>query len=243
MRLTTEEILHNSFVVTIDNERISIFNTWFSEQNLLLPHKFIGYEMDDRYLTYQFQTLIKLKQKENFAILNNELNIFHALANNASHWSIVQLAMFNEMPFVTIFEDDAKPVENLKERLDNLCYDIPDETDVLRLGYTTHFKRITKQEVIDSAIPHSDNLIVKNFSGSHAYIVFSKYYERFIAENKHSPRCDFDKINPTSDKNVFALKESLFNQVNLINRSVISSWKREDGSIIRKNNKTQKPLL
>ena len=232
MKLTTEEILNNSFVVTIDSERVSLFNSWFKEQNLTIPKTFIGYELTEDFIIKQFQTIARLKTYNNRKTLKHELKIFSYLSNNASQWSIVQLAKFNKFPFVTIFEDDAKPVSNLKEKLDLLCSDIPDETDVLRLGYCLQFPRPTIPSMINSALPHSDNLIVKNLSGAQAYIVFSRYYDRFIIENKKQPRTDFIKINPTPDKNVFALKESLFNQVNLKDRPVISSWKLPDGEII-----------
>ena len=222
MRLTTEEILHNSFVVTIDGERVAVFRKWFEDQGLIVPGTFEGYEILTPFFRQQF-TCFKTAPKQDFRIMS-------AICNNVSHWSIVQLAKFTNMPFVTIFEDDAKPVDNLKEKLDLFCSDIPDETDVLRLGYSKQFKRSTSRKFVEAAVPHSDNLIVRNLSGSHAYMVFRKHYDTFIAENKVQPRCDYFKINPSLTKTVFALKESLFNQVNLPDRPVISSWKLEDGT-------------
>lgn len=223
MRLTTEEILHNSFVVTIDGERVALFNSWFASQGLAVPKAFTGYELPEMFLKQQFQCFRRFPAAQDFKRMA-------AICNNASHWAIVQHAKFMDLPFVTIFEDDAKPVDGLQEKLDLLCSDIPEETDVLRLGYTSMFKRHTARPLIDNAIPHSDNLIVSNLSGSHAYIVFRKYYDRFIIDNKLQPRCDLIKINPSKNKIVFALKESLFNQVNLPDRPVISSWKFEDGT-------------
>lgn len=231
MTLNTEEILNNSFVVTIDGERVAVFYKWFEEQGLRLPEKFIGYELTRDYLLKQFQFLRQLQKFNAPKVVERNVRLFRAISNNVSHWSIVQLAKHANLPFVTIFEDDAKPVGNLRKRMDELCSDIPDETDVLRLGYTKHIKRLTDYRRVNLSVPHSDNLIIENLSGSHAYIVFQRYYDRFITENKIQPRCDFIKINPTLDKTVFALKESLFNQVNLPDRPVISSWKLQDGSI------------
>lgn len=235
MRLTTEQILQNSFAVTIDGERFAQLEQAFQKENLIVPHKFVGYSALDTFLINQFQSLKRLEIKNNTSFLKQELKIFYAIFNNVSHWTIVQMAKFADMPFVTIFEDDAVPVENLKEKLDDLCSDIPDETDVLRLGYCPQFERALGQAIIDNAIPHSNNLIVKNLSGSHAYIVFKRYYDRFIEDNKKQPRCSFKKINPTLDKNVFALKESLFNQVNLKEHKVMTSWKLPNGEIIVNN--------
>ena len=59
MRLTTDEILKNSFVVTIDDERVQAFNQRFLDQGLLLPKKFIGFEIDEDFLTMHFQTFKK----------------------------------------------------------------------------------------------------------------------------------------------------------------------------------------
>lgn len=232
MKLSTEEILNNSFVVTIDSERVSRFNSFFEEQGLTIPRTFIGYELTEDFVIKQFQCVARLKRQDKQLLLKQELKNFSYISNNASQWSIVQLAKFANLPFVTIFEDDAKPAENLKEKLDFLCSDIPDETDVLRLGYCPQFPRPTFPYMTKSALPHSDNLIVKNLSGAQAYIVFARYYDRFIIENKKQPRTDFNKINPSPDKNVFALKESLFSQSNLLNRPVLSSWKLDDGKII-----------
>ncbi len=233
MHLTTDEILKNSLVVTIDDERLQAFNQRFLDQGLPVPKKFIGYEIEEKFLLQHFQILRHLKNQGHLKILKQELKMIKYLCNNASQWSVVQLAKNTDMPFVTIFEDDAMPVQNLRERMDELCSDLPDEIDVLRLGYCPQFKRTPpRKPIIDSAIPHSDNLIVKNLSGAQAYIIFRRFYDRFIAENKNQPRTDYNKINPALGKNVFALKEPLFSQVNLIDRPVVSSWKLESGKII-----------
>ena len=231
MRLSTDEILKNSLVVTIDDERVQAFNQRFLDQGLPLPKKFIGYEIEEDFLLRHFQMLRKLKREGQDKILHQQFKLIKYLCNNASQWSVVQFAKNTNMPFVTIFEDDADPVDNVREKLDLLCSDIPDETDVLRLGYCTQFPRPTTKGMTISALPHSDNLIVKNLSGAQAYIVFARYYDRFITTNKHQPRTDFNKINPSRDKNVFALKESLFNQVNLPDRPVLTSWKFKDGHV------------
>ena len=232
MYLTTSQIMQNSLVVSIDNERFLAFQEAFQKEKLQVPKKFVGYEIMNKSFISQFQSFRYMLLDKRRGVVKQDMKIKNAICNNVSHWSIVQIAKFTDMPFVTIFEDDAMPVEGCATRLDSLCSDIPDEIDVLRLGYCSQFKRPLGQGVIDSAIPHSDNLIVKNLSGSHAYIVFKRYYDHFIEDNKFQPRCDFRKINPSRDKNVFALKESLFNQINLKDRPVITSWKLPDGEVI-----------
>lgn len=227
MKIPPDDILRNSFVVSIDNERFLAFQNAF-ESCQIIPKKFKGYEITDEYLLAHVMSLMVIKNKHKKWMLENDLKLSKSFANNASHFAIVQFAKMLDWPFVTIFEDDAVPVENIREKLDYYCSDIPDETDILRLGYCEPCFRPTRKSDVENAIPHSDKFIVKNISGSHAYIVFKRHYDRFLETNKDNPRCDFDKINPSPDKNVFALKESLFNQINLKHRPVIHSYKRAD---------------
>lgn len=228
MILNANDIFKNAFVVSIDNVRLLEFQKNFKNKNIPLPKIFTGYEIEDSYLLAYTNAFDTLKKEKKDGLLNLDLRLFHSFFNNASHFAIVQFAKILDLPFVTIFEDDAVPVDDCIEKLNLYCSDIPDKIDVLRIGYCSQFYRPTRECDIKIAIPHSDNLIVKNLSGSHAYIVFKRYYDDFIKTNKVNPRCDFSKINPSIYKNVFALKESLFNQINLKNRPVIHSYKLDD---------------
>ena len=233
MKLTFEQIMNNSFVVTIDNERFAAFEKGLSTANIpdeLFPRKYTGYEITDEYLLSHFRFLKEQAESVYHGLVELNISLVHALCNNASHVGIVQLAKFTNMPFVTIFEDDATPVENCVDKINKQCENIPDDTDVLRLGYIyTHTPRA--HNYIGNAKVIDDNLIQGWFAGSHAYIVFSKYYDRFIEKNKLCPRCDYGKINPSEDKVVYDLKESVFRQCNIEGRPVIHSWKFANGQI------------
>ena len=230
MTLSFKQILSNSFVVSINEKRYAAFEKEFSAASFpILPKKFIGYEITDKYLLDSFQILADLKNLPKHGILEKNLRMIYSICNNASHFAIVQHAKLLDLPFVTIFEDDAVPIPQCIEKLNVYCSDIPDNTDVLRLGYSTFPEQ--KQLDIEKCDldNHSENLIVKNFCGSHAYIVFKKYYMRFLKDNKYQPRCDCQKINPTPDKTVYALKEPLFIQQNILDASVIHSYKLKNG--------------
>ena len=225
--------MNNSFVVTIDNERYSAFESWLTEAGVdksLFPKKFRGYEIEEEYLIKNFKVLEEQSHSLLHGLLDINLSLCHALCNNASHFSIVQIAKFTNMPFVTIFEDDARPVSGFIDKVNSWCADIPDDIDVLRLGYSGSSDP-RKENYIGNATRVTDCLIQKRFSGSQAYIVFNKYYDRFIEDNPKCPRCDFDKINPSDDKVVLCLKESVFKQCNIPGRPVIHSYKFADGTI------------
>ena len=232
MKLSFEEIMKGSFVVTIDNERFNVFQKVFSENNIplkLFPKRLIGYEISDNYLIDSFKIISDLQFSEIRGLLEKNLNLIHAICNNASHFAIVQYAMLFNLPFVTIFEDDAVPVKDCIEKLNDYCSNVPDDTDILRLGYLQTDEIYERNYVPPKII--NEHFIVQRFPGSHAYIVFKKFFKRFLEINKYEPRCDYSKINPTSDKVVYALKESLFKQRNILNRPVIHSWKLDNGKI------------
>lgn len=236
MTLAFEEIMKNSFVVTIDSKRYNAFKNSFLSANFpeeLLPKKFIGYELVDGFLTSEFKAVFDLQYTKVRGYFEQERKKFWRLCNNASHFAIVQHAMLLDLPFVTIFEDDAVPVENCIEKLNAYCSNVPDDTDVLRLGYYFPIKKLFngRCKVYKWPEPEENGFIVSCFHGSHAYIVFKKYYQRFLESNKYQPRCDKDRINPSQDKVVYALREPLFEQINILDAPVIHAYRLKDGML------------
>ena len=233
MILAFEEIIKNSFVVTIDNKRFNAFkdaflSAGFSEK--LLPKKFIGYEISNEYLINTFKPIFDLQFSKVRGYLEQEFEKFHCIFNSASHCAIVQHAMLLDLPFVTIFEDDAVPVKDCVEKLNSYCSNVPNDTDVLRLGYLPPRKEMFNKNY-KWPEPEANGFIVSRFPGSHAYIVFKKYYQRFLENNKIQPRCDKDRINPSQDKVVYALREPLFEQINILDAPVIHAYRLKDGKI------------
>lgn len=53
-----------------------------------------------------------------------------------SHFEVVKMAKALDLPFITIYEDDAYPMIGAKEKMDKWLQDteIPDDTDILMFG-------------------------------------------------------------------------------------------------------------
>ena len=123
MIISFEEIMQRSFVVTIDDERFNAFNQGLSSIGIsqnLFPRRFIGYEITDKFLIDNFKIISDLQFSPIRGRLEKNINRIHAICNNASHFAIVQHAMLLDWPFVTIFEDDATPVKDCIEKINEL---------------------------------------------------------------------------------------------------------------------------
>ena len=210
MILAFEEIIKNSFVVTIDNKRFNAFkdaflSAGFSEK--LLPKKFIGYEISNEYLINTFKPIFDLQFSKVRGYLEQEFEKFHCIFNSASHCAIVQHAMLLDLPFVTIFEDDAVPMNGILKKLPQYLSNIPDDCDILKLGFTRpmDYKEQTKSI--------SNSFYVRKTLGAHSYIVFQKYYDCLLRTNYSDPTPDESKLNNTSAK-IYNSTEPLFIQIN-----------------------------
>lgn len=229
MNLGVTEILQNSFVVTIDEKRFGAFECAFRKSGFgSVPQKFIGFEVSDRYLLDTFKPIAELRNSPLRGKLEHNLQKMHSICNSASHFAIVQHAMLLNLPFVAIFEDDAVPVPGCIGKLAEFCSNVPDCTDILRLGYLKPASwHDSKRHVRSNVI--LNHFVVENYLGSHAYIVFRKHYRKFLETTKDQPKCDYARINPSPDKVVYALKESLFEQINIMDAPVIHSYKLGNG--------------
>lgn len=108
--LTTKKLLKHSFVISIDDKRLELFNKLFKAHNLLpLPQKVEG-----------------VHDKKNKPQMNCYL----------SHRSILLKAKELDLPFVCIFEDDAYPCNNIVRELDECLKNIPDDCDVIVIGHS-----------------------------------------------------------------------------------------------------------
>lgn len=148
--------------------------------------------------------------KENIKKIFGEKSIsdFRCVLVTAEHYFLVRMAKEMNLPFITIFEDDASPHKQLLTKIDYYIENIPDDLDCLRFGYSRVIDRFIKEKpiVIDK------RYIQRNVYGSHAYIIFSKYYDAFL-ENS-DPLCIIDdiRLNPYSKHKIYLTKEPLFIQ-------------------------------
>lgn len=95
-----------------------------------------------------------------------------------SHFEICQNAMYNNLPFVCIFEDDILISKDIISKLTRYLNEIPDDALILRLGYAA-YRGIESGRPNASDIDSVFNDYYKHhdYSGSHAYIIFKSFYE------------------------------------------------------------------
>lgn len=190
MKISIEELLKNSFVISINNERYKQFVKYFTEYKLNTP-------------------LPRLIQGAVFRNISGVDNC------SISHYTIVKLAMSLNLPFVCIFEDDAYPCINVKNKLEMYLEHIPDDTECILLG-NIGIMHDNDKEKTDYYIP------VKREVGSHAYILFKSQYQTYVDVCEKLMFRTFKNLTYngnyiadhilTEHMNVIAPKENLFVQ-------------------------------
>ena len=109
MKLTVDDILSHSFVITIDKERHSLFKRIFKAHGLYKPYP---------------------RKLQGVTIWYNSPQYNCSL----SHKAAIEKAKKLDWPYVCIFEDDAYPVTGIKEELEKYLSEIPDDCAVLTFG-------------------------------------------------------------------------------------------------------------
>lgn len=210
MNLTEEQIFEHAFVVSVEDKRLEEFRKQFALAGFKkIPEHWHG--------AFVRESLFKAYEKNPYNPLH--YTYAKALCNGFSHYFLVVMAKYLDWPFVTIFEDDAVPVEDIHEKIKTYCTDIPDDVDIFKLGYLR-----ARQS---SKIEYEDNKYISiNQMGSHAYIVFKKNYDTFIAQTAICPRADFLRFNPNRKVKSYSPKISLFKQVNIPGTEIIHTFKK-----------------
>lgn len=193
MKIELQDLLEKSFVITIHDDRFNIFCNNFLKCGLTtLPKKYTGFTMPNK--IYKDIGLNKTSNTANCSF---------------SHISIIKLAESLNWPFVCIFEDDAYPCVDIISKLQLLLTDIPNEVDMIKLGYLS---------IRNNLLYLSSN---KRFYlnaitwGSHAYIVFKKYYQAYYKLFNIMPTADELLMNSYKySYNIFSSVNSLFSQYN-----------------------------
>lgn len=199
MKITTAELMDNAFVITINDTRLDSFMERWDKYGLDRPYVFRGFTM-------RSGPGIKGDYRE------LDSHVGSNVANcSFSHLSVIKMAEALDFPFVFVLEDDALPCRNIKDKLDSILDKIPDNTDVLKLGYATRHP----------PLPMLDNGFSYGYSiGSHAYIAFKKYYRKYeYIFNRHNAVADKKLLNYDAaihgpEKTALAVRESLFAQKN-----------------------------
>ena len=184
-----KRMLEHSFVITIDDEQLAVFNQRFIKAGLdqPLPKPFRGAQF--RNGSYKESGFIKTK---------------HIINCTISHLMVVSLAKVLDWPYVCIFEEDAHPSLDAKAQLQKTLSIVPSSCLCLRLGY-----RIVE----DSLADYSDNFVSNAKAwGSHAQIVFKRYYDGMLKKLEAHPIADGPALN--IDKDILLSKKCIFAQKN-----------------------------
>lgn len=191
MNISAEGLLKHSFVITIDNARFQSFIDRMRLFNLkATPRKYDGL------------CVSKFGEYLGSSIVNG------SILCSLSHRSVVAMAKSLDLPYVCIFEDDACPSKQMASCIEYYLSAIPNSIDVLKLGWTV---RLNDDYTVFS------KTLYKNFRtyGAHAYVVFKRYYNRYLQKSKIDPASDGDLINGhdvsayTTIKNIFIQHNSI----------------------------------
>jgi hypothetical protein len=107
------------------------------------------------------------------------------------------------MPYVVIFEDDAYPCINCKDKLKEVFENISNDIGFILLGWSNH---VGSYQKFDDNFNKIESLI----SGSHSYIIFEKCYDEYLTYIKNNPSTTADCNTFNALKNAFILKTPLF---------------------------------
>lgn len=176
MNLTVGDILKHSFVISIDKNRYSIFYQRLNDAQLNpLPKLYEGFQIKNG--IYKEMGFIKTK---------NICNCF------LSHIALVKMAKILNLPFITIFEDDALPSKNnVIDKIQQCLNEIPNDCDMIKLGYITiKNKQILKYK----------NICIADTLGSHAYVIFNTMYDKYVELANINMTIDLTSMNDHNSK-------------------------------------------
>lgn len=188
MKISVDMLFQKSFVISINESRYDVFCKRFNQYglNTPLPKLFKGFTIPNG-----------MHKECGFFKTSNSCNCLF------SHIALVKLAQSLDLPFVCIFEDDAYPCINCRNKLQQMLDRLPDDIDLLKLG---HLGSLKDKIVIDNTFE-----VVQTY-GSHAYVVFKKYYDKYIELSNKDLHIDRSSMNKHDDNKVYATSKVLFIQ-------------------------------
>ena len=192
MDMSCEQLMENAFVISIDKIRHKAFLDAFKAAGFeKLPTLVDGFKIDS-YPSKMY----------NLPALKSPI-----LGNGFTHASIVKWGKTFDKDFVCIFEDDAFPCENAREKLEYYLHGIPDDCGLLKLGHLEIYGKSEQLEFV------SDGKYIKGLKtyGCHAYIVFKRYYETYFELFEKNLLCNGRVFNQATDM-IYNLSENLIVQ-------------------------------
>lgn len=198
MDIFIDQLLSNSFVLSIDNARIELLKKIFDYHKLRSPRVFNGYANSD--LKPLFSGNINDKQQ----LLANAYNC------SLGHTAIIKMAKCLDLPYVLVFEDDAYPCKDICQQLEINLKNLPDDIECLILGWSWLARNEKKISNTLTQL-HCDE------HGSHAYVIFKKGYDKYLSLYSSNPKIPSDLILTkfTDYKHTYRTNKCLFIQYNI----------------------------
>lgn len=191
--ISVDNLLERSFFITVNDgiyaRRDADFRRRFELErlNTPLPRRFEGFQIKNG--VYRQAGLIKT---------NDMCSCF------LSHMAVVKAAQALDWPFVCVFENDAVPRKNCREKLEAYLAGLPPETGLLKLGHLGS---------LDGNIKRRGGFVEIKTYGAHAYVVFRRYYREYMRLARQDLHIDRLAMNEPGDGSlVLATEEMLFAQ-------------------------------
>ena len=175
-------------MISVDDFRYGIFCERFAKYglNCPMPRLYGGFQLKNG--IYKESGLIKTK---------NLCNCYF------THIALVKMAQSLDWPYIAIFEDDALPCKEIAGKLSYYLDALPDDVDIFKMGHLRY---------IDKPVELTKDFIRVCAYGSHAYVVFKKYYKDYIdTASNNDFHVDCTCMN-NPGKNIYTPKECLFIQ-------------------------------
>lgn len=230
MTIGVDQLMKNSFVISIDKAKYDAFAESFRQAGFeTVPRLIDGFKVntDGNCPVDKHYKLPPLK--------------YPILGNSFTHAAIVKYGKTFGLDFVCIFEDDAFPCNSAAQKLGRYLTDIPDSCNVLKLGYNMIYGSDRANAV------GSKYIAGLRTWGSHAYVVFRKYYDQYMRIFEKHIVCDDAVFNEGGDtlligENIFIQRSLSGNTkpINRLNNPLVTSFDPEAMDLARINETLRK---
>lgn len=144
--VSVEDLVKNAFCLSVDRRRRDNFTRIFSKLFGVVPRFFDGYTDNP----------------------NGRINC------NVSHMAMIKMAKAMDMPYITIFEDDAFPRPDAKYLLEECMKHVPGDAAMVLWGFGNSPGNLPVVNEYMQRAEKPDYLW-----GSHAYTIFKSGYDKY----------------------------------------------------------------
>jgi len=125
------------------------------------------------------------------------------------HMSLVMIARYMKLPYIFIYEDDAYPRKDIKEKMEFYIKNIPSDCGILVFGRNGEYGRVDLRE--------NYHIVQQRPFGAHAYLVLRECYDDLIKSFEKEKIADIalKGDNFTNSFKPYWTNENLFIQKNI----------------------------